>query len=525
MMKLRPIQETCIQNVYESFKAGGTYHLVQASVAFGKTVISSEIMRRSLDYGAKCLFLAHLQELVAQTVEKFNLVAPDVSCGVFMGARKDQQDITVGTRQTIEKNLDLLEPVNLIIVDEVHLWCAQYQKIVDHFLALNPRLRVLGVTGTPFNSKGWLYGDGKMWTDPCFVAHIDQMIELGYLSPFRYKMAEELKELDSVSVSGGEFNENEMEKLLVEERHMGSVQKAIDEHAQKRKRILIFAVTIDHAEKLAEFLGCAAVHSKLDKAIWRELVDAFKSGEVRMLVNVSQLSIGFDCPEVDCVVNARPTMSPALHVQICGRGLRIAHGKTDCLIIDLVGNYLRHGLPSHPTVRDPREKQEGKEKEEMRSRVCFECFSVVEGPETICPFCGADMTAKKEIIENNAMLQMKEIEIENQKKYISKMWVKANHRTEKGYWGSMFMIKLTGYGDTLFKFCSNGSKQEQLELHRLALSKRKKIKCTIVNTAYGEWVDSDVEQEIKDNLRESMKKGLRYKATAPNEVTATRRIG
>ena len=135
MMKLRPIQEDCISEVFSSFRNGGTYHLVNACVSFGKTIVASEIMRKSkTDFGAKCLFLAHLKELVMQTVEKFNAVAPDLSCGVFMGNQKNNQDITVGTWQTVSRNLDMFGDLNLIIIDEVHYYSAKYQAIVDYFL-------------------------------------------------------------------------------------------------------------------------------------------------------------------------------------------------------------------------------------------------------------------------------------------------------------------------------------------------------------------------------------------------------
>ena len=259
-MKLRPIQEDALNGAIQSFKDGGTYHLLQAPVAFGKTIFSSALMKHAVEhYGAKCLFLAHLKELVVQTVDKFKAVAPELDCGVVMGANKDISDVTVGTRQTVGKNLDLFGRINL-----------------------------------------------------------------GYLSPYRYKMAEALdEELSQVKKTAGEFNEGDLGEMMQEEHHLGTVKNAIANYGKGRKSILIFAVTIEHAEKLAEFLGCAAVHSKLEKNEWRSLVDSFKSGKVRMLVNVSQLSIGFDAPRVDCVVIARPTMSPALHTQICGRALRI----------------------------------------------------------------------------------------------------------------------------------------------------------------------------------------------------------
>lgn len=462
--------------------------MVQASVAFGKTIVASELMRVSkTKYGAKCLFLAHLQELVVQTVEKFKRVAPDLSCGVFMGKERSSEDIIVGTRQTVEKHMDKIEKINLIIIDEVHLYGPQYQKIVNHFLKLNPRLRVLGVTGTPYNlSEGWMYGDLKLWPEPCFVAHIDQMIELGYLSKYRYKMADAMDEIENVGKSKGEFKEGELEDILTEERHMGSIRHVIDEYCEGRKRIMIFCVTIDHAEELSKFLGVVCVHSKLNKNEWRERVDRFKRGDDRILVNVTQLTVGFDCPEVDCLIVARPTMSPSLHVQICGRGLRVNDGKHDCLIIDMVGNYLRHGLPSNPKVRKPKEKQEKKEKKEKRDSVCPECFEIVEGEEIICPNCGAALSSKKEAKEINEKIKLMEIE-EEKKRHRVERFGEKNTITKNGNEGIRFWIKVTGREMPLFKFCGNGTGKIDRTRERL---NRLKVgdAVDIMATAYGDWI-------------------------------------
>jgi DNA repair protein RadD len=487
MIKLRGIQEEALDGAISSFRSGGTYHLLQAPVAFGKTIFSSALMKHAVDeFGAKCLFLAHLTELVVQTVDKFNAVAPELSCGVVMGSSKDAQDVTIGTRQTVGKNLDLFEKINLIIIDEVHLYGPQYQKIVDHFLEKNPRLRVVGVTGTPFNLKeGWIYGDKKIWPDPFHASTMDQMIDMGYLSPYRYKMAESLDdELQGIKKTAGEFNEGDLGEMMQEEHHMGTVKHAIETYASDRKRIMVFAVTIEHAEKLADFLGCFAVHSKLKKDDWREKVDRFKSGNERILVNVSQLSIGFDCPEVDCVVVARPTMSPALHVQIFGRGMRISEGKKDCLFLDLVGNYLRHGLPSNPKIRKPKEKEDAKEREKNTASVCHECFEIVEDG-IVCPYCGAELAAKKEIIERDEALKMKEIErLANIPKVVL-VGEKRNSTTKKGFVGSWFWVKLDN-GKTIFKFCGNGT--AKMERERAKINKlRDGDPINIVSTAYGDW--------------------------------------
>jgi len=147
-MKLREIQKEALNSALESFKSGGTYHLIQAPVAFGKTILASALIQEAvIKYGARCLFLAHLKELILQTEEKLKAFAPDIDCGIWCGGlgSKESKQVTIGTRQSIVRALNELGVVNLIIIDEVHVMGKNddYKKIVDHFLKLNPRLRVL----------------------------------------------------------------------------------------------------------------------------------------------------------------------------------------------------------------------------------------------------------------------------------------------------------------------------------------------------------------------------------------------
>jgi DNA-directed RNA polymerase subunit M/transcription elongation factor TFIIS len=160
--------------------------------------------------------------------------------------------------------------------------------------------------------------------------------------------------------------------------------------------------------------------------------------------------------------------------------------KKDALIIDMVGNYLRHGLPSNPKVRKPKDKQEKKEKKEKGQNVCPECFEIVEGDETICPNCGAIMIAKKESKEINEKVRLKEIE-EEKKRHRVERFGEKNTITKQGNEGIRFWIKVTGRDLPLFKFCGNGTSKIQRtrdRLNRLNIGDA----VDIVNTAYGDWV-------------------------------------
>jgi len=491
-MQLRDVQQAALNDSVESFKKGGNFHLLQAPVGWGKTIYSSALMEwAKSEHDAHCLFIAHRCELIVQTEEKINLVAPELSTGVMMGKRKEVAQVTIGTHQTISKNLELFGEMNLIIVDEVHTISNSTWGIIDHFLQLNPRLRVLGVTGTPFNSRdGYIYGPGKRWDEPFYQTSIDEMIELDYLSPFRYKMTESMEdELKGVAIKGKDFDEDSLSDLMSEVQHMGTVKTAIEEHAATRNRIMVFAVNIEHAEKLASFLGCDAVHSKLKRKIWRKRVDEFKAGDTRILVNVSQLSVGFDCPEVDCVILARPTMATDLFVQICGRGLRVAD-KKDCLFLDLVGNYLRHSLPSTPRVRDPREKKEKDliEEKELPANVCPDCFEIVDAALKICPHCGAEMVLRAIVKELHERAKMIEIETEANKPKIVRFGAKKV-TTQKGNTGTRFWLVISPEEKPMFNFCGEGSAMESKWGERFkTLAKGDKVKIVENYRGRGSWI-------------------------------------
>jgi len=486
-LQLRPIQENFVNDCLESFKTGGTYHLAVAPVSFGKTIVSSALMSKAVhQWGAKCLFLAHLTELVVQTVEKFRAVDSTVECGLFMGKSKQVADVTVGTRQTVGKNLESFGAVNLIIIDEVHLYSSQYQEIVDYFLAKNPRLRVLGVTGTPYKlGQGFIYGEGTTWGDLVFQTTMDQMIRLGYLSQYRYKIDDGgvKDDLGKVSKVAGEYNEGELGELMSREVHMASVAKAIEDYAGERKHIIVFAVTIEHAERLAGLLGCFAVHSKLKKEVWRDRVDEFKAGRQRILVNVSQLSIGFDAPCIDCVIFARPTKSPALFTQMAGRGLRVTEGKSDCLMLDLVGNYRTHGLPSNPKVRAKGEK-ESKSEGEPTAKVCEECLEVIPVGGKVCPACGHIHI--EEVEEVDARQKLVEVEAKDERLTLVRWWEKPKV-SKMGYHGVLFVAKVEERDKPLFKSASNGTaKQGKIREQLKELKTGDKIE--IVSTPYGDWI-------------------------------------
>jgi len=516
-MQLRENQSEALKTIFNSFSKNNSFTLVQAPCGYGKTIVASHLMKDAFyGFSAKCLFIAHLTELVLQTKDKFIQVnevdktgkeSPEI--GTYCDAadsKKECGDITIGSRQSvcsgIGKGFFADIKFNLIIIDEVHEMeeygkNGQYSKIIDFFMAKNPRLRVLGVTGTPFKTKsGLIYGPkDKFFPELNFKVGMREMINKGYLCNYVHKVVDMGVDdsLEEIKInSKGDFQEGELSDVMSEEIHMESVMKVINEHAEGRKKIMVFAVNIAHAEKLAEKMGVECIHSNLNKDKWRRVVDNFKFGDTRIIINVTQLSIGFDCPEVDCIVMARPTLSPALYVQVSGRGLRLSDGKKDCLILDIVNNYTRHGSICDPKVRKgKKEKLTEEEKKEKAADICSECLNVVESGETICPYCGAEMEVRKEIIELKERLRMIEVDEAEKEaaKYniVVKAWIKEGIVTRRGSHGIWGCVKLKNREKPLFRFAGTGTNKEcTLRENISMLENGSKVK--LIQTSYGEWI-------------------------------------
>jgi superfamily II DNA or RNA helicase len=165
-----------------------------------------------------------------------------------------------------------------------------------------------------------------------------------------------------------------------------------------------------------------------------------------------------------------------------GRSLRISEKKENSLILDLVGNYSRHGLPSNPIIKKPEDKKdEKKEQSEREANVCPECFEVIESSD-VCEYCGAELVQKRIINE----IKLEEIKREENLPKVDIASEKPNAITKKGNVGSRFWIRLDN-GKILYKFCSNGTAKMEKERAKInSLSRGDKV--NIISTAYGDWI-------------------------------------
>ena len=225
-----------------------------------------------------------------------------------------------------------------------------YRQFLAEMKVVNPRVRVIGLTATPFRMKsGMICAPENFLNAVCYEVGVRQLIVDGYLCKLITKAGCQKPDTSGLHVRAGEFVANETEALMDQDALVESACAEIAEYTRERKSCLVFASGVKHGEHLADVLRAKAgaeVGTVFGNTIAfnrARMLDDFRKGKLKYLVNVNVLTTGFDAPNIDCVALVRPTMSPGLYYQMCGRGFRLHPGKQDCLVLDFGGNVLRHG--------------------------------------------------------------------------------------------------------------------------------------------------------------------------------------
>lgn len=420
-MQLRPYQFSLVTGInnYWSTNPRGKVLAVLATGG-GKTVIFSSII--AAEQGATCA-IAHRQELVSQmsltlakngiyhrivgsnkTVKNCVKIHMDELGKTFYDAGSKHAVASVDTIiRRGEQLANWLPSVRLWVIDEAHhvLKDNKWGKAVQMF----PNARGLGVTATPCRADGnglGSHADGVFDTMFEGVA-MGELIRDGYLTDYKIfaPPSSFSRERIKVSDSTGDFNLNQMREVVNGSSLVAHDEKTItgDVVAQylkiaRGKSGVTFTVDVASAEEIAEQYNKAGVPAAAISCNTPDLerfaaVRKFKNKEILQLVNSEILTEGFDCPGIEVVSFGRPTESYSMYSQMFGRALRPLPGKTHAIIIDHVGNVMRHGLPDAPREwsLDRRERRTGKS-EPSTVRVCTACAAVYERFRDACPDCG-----------------------------------------------------------------------------------------------------------------------------------------
>lgn len=333
--------------------------LLVAATGTGKTTTIAEVLRRRHEAGrGRALVLAHRLELLQQLRERIE--SAGVGCELESGESiaslhtlMGGAPCVVGTIQTFKgRRLERWHPeaFGTVVVDEAHhSTSAGYRAVLDRF----HKAKVLGVTATP--DRGDEVAMGAVFPHLAHEYNLRRGISEGYLAPIR-AMAVDTPSIDLSSVRvtrqehGRDFSSDDLAKQMQGERQLHEVAVPIARERGSRQTIA-FVPSVEIAHALAAVLGpyvgqgrVAALDGGSSKERRSEVLDAYKRGEIHVLVNCALFTEGFDAPETSCVAIARPTKSRALYAQMVGRGTRLAPGKSDCLVLDLAPSNARHSL-------------------------------------------------------------------------------------------------------------------------------------------------------------------------------------
>lgn len=398
MISLRPYQLEAKTAVYDHLRARDDNPCVVIPTAGGKTPVIASICQDAVNlWKGRVLILAHVKELLEQAADKLNAICPEVRFGVYSAGlkrRETQAPVIVAGIQSVYTRACEFDPFDLVVIDEAHMIPPDGDGMYRQFLAdariVNPNLRIVGFTATPFRLKS-----GSICTPDGFLNQVSyevgvrELIVQGYLCPLITKAGIAKANTDQLHIRGGEYIAGEVEDVMDQAHLVEAACAEIVGHTANRNAVLIFASGVKHGEHIVETLKsrhgieCGFVTGDTPTKERDAILARFKAGALKYLCNVNVLTTGFDAPHIDCVALVRPTLSPGLYYQMVGRGFRLHPSKTNCLVLDFGGNVLRHGPVDQIRIRE-RDGGVG----QAPAKECPECHTVVAAGYSKCPECG-----------------------------------------------------------------------------------------------------------------------------------------
>ena len=392
-MKLREYQSRAVIELFDwwtKHQDAADIPLLVLPTAAGKSVICAEIVRQMWDqwpeFHPRTVVLVPSKELAEQNAAKLRALLPHtISVGFVsasLGTKKYNADVIVATIGSIHKAAHLLGNIKAVVIDEAHLVsqkagdAGMYRTFLSKLGELC-EFRTVGMTATPFRgNQVWLTdGEDPLFTGIASRVSMRELLDQKFIAPLvpPTERIETRIDASHVGISNGDYKVGELSREV--EKYLTKVAIEATRIASERKKWIAFTPSVENAESLSDKLNAlgivsAVVCGETPKQEREDLIRQFKNHQIHCLVTVLALSVGFDVPDVDCIVWCRPTKSPVLYVQGMGRGTRIADGKDDCLVLDFTDTVERLGPVD--TIQGRAKKKSGKQ----------------DAPYSICPDCG-----------------------------------------------------------------------------------------------------------------------------------------
>ena len=387
----------------------------------GKTWMLSTIAGK---IGGKQLVLQHRQELVQQNLNKFKIINPEVSCGLWTATQKSfEADATFAMVQSLEKHVEQIPKIDLLIADEAHHCAAPtWRKIIEAVKAKNPDCKILGVTATPkrADSKGLR----SVFSNICSQVTAKELINKGFLVPYRtfvVSIGDTIEELKKLSSQPDFGDQDAVAEILNTTPINKEIVRNWELYAKNRPTV-IFASTVQHAQDVATaFLEAGihaeCVHGEMSQITRKVILQEMTEGKVKIVTNAMVLTEGWDYPPVSCVILLRKCSSKSTMIQMVGRGLRTVNPseypgviKKDCIVLDFGASLLTHESLEADSELDA--DATGKGEGEARTKKCPECGIELPIQLRFCPVCGYAFTTEEED-GSIAHIELTEIDILN----------------------------------------------------------------------------------------------------------------
>lgn len=419
MLELRPYQNEAVQACKDYWQEGGEHPLVVLATGTGKSLVQATIAKDFVDAfpGFRILSVTHVKELIEQNflelIGAWNM-APAGIYSAGLNRRDVRSQIIFCGIQSVHKIAAKIGHVDLIMVDECHLIPknanTMYGRFIQALLAINPDMRIVGFTATPYRTDSGRLdeGDERLFTEVVYEYGIADGIRDGYLSSLVSKATDTNFDLSGVGRVGGDYKAGALQEAVDKEGTTNAAVAEIVAAGVYRKSWLAFCAGVAHAEHVRDAvrshgISCEMILGDTPSHERARYLREYKAGNIRCLTNNSVLTTGFNAPGVDLIADLRPTLSTGLYVQIAGRGTRpvyapgmplgtvkerlaaIAAGpKPNCLYMDFSGNVSKR----HGPVDTVQPKKPGEGNGEAPVKECPSCRSLVHISAKECPDCG-----------------------------------------------------------------------------------------------------------------------------------------
>lgn len=415
MLTPRWYQEEAVLALWEYFNNKEGNPLIALPTGTGKSLVIAEFLRGALHYFPKtrAIVATHVKELVGQNAEELLTIWPTAPVGIYSAGlkRKDLgRPITFGGIATMVKAIESFGFIDFVIVDEAHLVSdkegTMYSKFFAGLREVNPNLKVIGLTATPYRLKQGLLTDGGLFTDIAYdcttMEKFNRLLAEGYLSPLIPRCTMGKLDTSGVHIVAGDYNLRELQGAVDKFEVTYQCCRELVEQGRHRKHWLVFASGVEHAEHITEILNdldipAVAIHSKMGNEARDQAIKDFKAGKYRAAVNNNVLTTGFNFKPIDLIGMFRPTQSPGLWVQMLGRGTRPIAGKENCLVLDFAGNTARLGPINDPVIPGkPGKKGAGV----APVKICEACGTYNHTSVRICVCCGTEFPKEEKLVAN-----------------------------------------------------------------------------------------------------------------------------